>query len=291
LLKTFAAVSVEAFIDSNSPASAIMARRSSGHWTQKLFVEKPYLFLPFLEERKKAGIKEAAAVARLLRKHGVRSGSRILDLCCGIGRMAVPLAKQGYDVVGVDMSPDYVRRARRYAASKNVTRRTKFIVGDYRDIESAISNEKPFRGILSAFTSMGYYGKDADRRTFEVLARHTARGGVFILDTTNRDWILRHFQKRGYEMAGNVLVLEDREFDAERSYMVNRWEYYRIVGPHLRPEGVFKVDHRIYGPADLKELLESAGWAVVSSSADYDGNRIDITAPEKSQIVTVAKRR
>jgi len=282
---------MEAFIDSDSPSSVFMVRMSSGHWTQKLFVEKPYLFLPFLEERKKAGVSEALAVARLFRKHGVRSGSRVLDLCCGIGRMAVPLAEHGYDVVGVDMSPDYVKRARKYAASKHVTRRTKFIVGDYRDIESAISDEKPFRGILSAFTSMGYYGRNVDRRTFELLAKHSARGGIFILDTSNRDWMLRHFERKGYEMAGNVLVLEDRDFDPERSYMVNRWEYFRIVGPHLRPEGVYKVDHRIYGPVDVKELLESTGWAVVSLSADYDGNPIDIMARDKSQMVTVAKRR
>jgi SAM-dependent methyltransferase len=268
-----------------------MARRSSGHWTQRIFVEKPYLFLPFLEERKMAGIKDAAAIARLFRKHGARSGSRVLDLCCGIGRLAVPLARQGYDVVGVDLSPDYVKRARRYAASKHATRRTKFVVGDYRDIDPAISDEKPFRGVLSAFTSIGYYGKDADRRAFEVLAKRTAKGGIFILDTNNRDWILRHFEKKGYQMAGNVLVLEDREFDAERSYMVNRWEYYRIVGPHLRTEGVYRVDHRIYGPADLRELLESTGWTVVSSSADYDGSPIDIMTQRDSRMVTVARRR
>lgn len=268
-----------------------MPRRSSAHWTQRLFVEKPYLFLPFLEERKKAGVKEAAALARLLRQHGIRSGSRILDLCCGIGRIAVPLAKQGYDVVGVDMSPDYVKRARRYAASKRVTRRTRFIVGDYRDIASVISSEEPFRGILSAFTSVGYYGREEDRRAFEALAKRTAKGGVFILDTTNRDWILRHFESKGYEMAGDVLVLEDREFDAERSYMVNKWEYLRIVGPHIRPEGVFKVTHRIYGPSDMKDLLESTGWAVVSNSGDYEGSPIDIMAVKGSQMVTIAKRR
>jgi len=268
-----------------------MARRGSGQWTQVLFVDKSYLFLPFLEEKKKAGVGEAASVASLFRRCGIRSGSRILDLCCGIGRIAVPLAKQGYDVIGVDMSPDFIKRARRYAASKHVTRKTKFIVGDYRDIESTLSGEESFRGILSAFTSIGYYGRDVDKEAFEAVARHTAKGGIFILDTINRDWLLRHFEGKGYEMAGNVLVLQDREFDAERSYMLNRWEYYRVVGPHLRSEGVYRVDHRVYGPSDLKELLESAGWAVVSSSADYDGNPIDIALPGKSQMVTVARRR
>jgi len=273
-----------------SPARAYMKKRQ-GHWTQQLFVEKPYLYLPFLTAKKAEGVKEAAAVAKLFRQHGVKAGDRILDLCCGIGRTAVPLAKLGYRVVGVDLSPDYIKRAGRYAASSRVTRRTKFIVGDYRDITSAISKEEPFRGILNTFTSMGYYGKEADKDTFTQLGRHTVKGGVFILKTINRDWILRHFERKGWEMAGNVLVLEERSFEPKRSYMVNRWEYYRVVGPHIRPEGTFTVDHRIYDPGELKELMESSGWKVASMAASYTGDPIDVRVPDRSEIVIVGKRR
>ena len=266
-------------------------RRLSGHWTQKLFVEKPYLYLPFLNARKAAGVKDAKQIAAILRKRGLRGGDRVLDLCCGIGRISVPLAKQRFNVLGVDISPDFIKRAARYAESKQVSSRTKFVVGDYRDIASAIPDDKPLKGIVDTFTSMGYYGKEADRKTFEQLSKRIVKGGVFVVETINRDWLLRHFEGRGWQMAANVLVLEDRRYDSERSYMVNKWTFYRIVGPHIRHEGAFNVDHRIYSPAELKELMELTGWRAVSVSSNFAGDAIDVTSPGSSRMVLVAKRR
>ncbi len=268
-----------------------MKSKWGGHWTHQLFVEKPYLFLPFLLSRKKQGVKDAATIASILKGLGVKRGGRILDLCCGIGRVAVPLAKKGFKVVGVDLSPDYIRRARNYARSREVSARTKFAVGDYRQIGSAIAKEEPFNGVLSAYTSTGYYGKEADASTFSQLAKHTVKGGVFVLETVNRDWLVRHFEQKGWQMAGEVLVLEDRRFDAERAYMVNKWEYFRVIGANLIPEGVYEVDHRVYSPAELGELMESTGWKVRSIAMNLEGDPIDLRSPTENRLVMVARRK
>ena len=268
-----------------------MARARPGEWTHQLFVQRPYLFLPFLEAGRAKGRSEAEDLARLYREYGLRAGARILDLCCGIGRVAVPLAKLGYKVTGVDLAPEYIKRARRYAKSKGVARKTKFIVGDYRDISSALAAERPLDGILNTYTSMGYYGEEIDKRTFAELARHTAAGGIFILKTVNRDWLTKHFERRGWDMVGDVLVLEERKLDAERSYMVNRWEYFRVVGANLKPEGVYTVDHRVYSPHELKDLMDSTGWKVRSMAADFRGTPIDVMSPERSEVVVIGGRR
>lgn len=268
-----------------------MTRIQPRHWTQALFVEHPELFLPFLAAGRARGEQEAAALAKLFRKHGVRPGDRILDLCCGIGRIAVPLAKHGFRVVGVDLSPEFLRRARASARSKRVAGRTKFLPGDYRDIAPALARERPFDAILNTFTSMGYYGRDADRSTFAELARHTVPGGVFVLKTVNRDWIVRHFERRGWDKAGGTIVLEERAYDAGRSYMVNRWEFLRRAGTAYRSEGVFRIEHRVYSPSELKELLESAGWRVRSLAANFEGDPIDVRIPGRSEVVAVATSR
>jgi 2-polyprenyl-3-methyl-5-hydroxy-6-metoxy-1,4-benzoquinol methylase len=37
---------------------------------------------------------------------------KILDLACGYGRFTIPLAKEGYDIQGLDLSPDLLKKAR-----------------------------------------------------------------------------------------------------------------------------------------------------------------------------------
>src|SRR5712691_2973753 len=175
-----------------------MRRKAGDDWTSALFVERPELFAPFLVAGKPKGNREAVALAKLYGRHGLRRGSRILDVCCGIGRIAVPLASLGYRVLGIDLSPRLVASARRYARARRVASRVKFVVGDYRDL-SSLAGEAPFDGVLNTFTSMGHYGKEADRKAFGELAKLTAPGGVFVLKTINRDWILRHFERRGWE--------------------------------------------------------------------------------------------
>ena len=41
------------------------------------------------------------------------AGGEILDVACGAGRHAIPLARAGYRVVGVDISADFLDRAKR----------------------------------------------------------------------------------------------------------------------------------------------------------------------------------
>jgi SAM-dependent methyltransferase len=47
----------------------------------------------------------AASIVRLLQKHGVNSGT-VLDLACGTGTLSYLLAKEGYEVIGIDSSAE-----------------------------------------------------------------------------------------------------------------------------------------------------------------------------------------
>ncbi len=106
----------------------------------------------------------------------------------------------------------------------------------------------------------------------------------------NKDWILRHFQPRGWSPAGDALVLEERTYDRRRSYMRNRWEFFRRRGRRLRSEGTFRVDHRVYNPRELRALLGTAGWKVRSLSANLRAGPTDTRKPRGGPIVAVAVR-
>ena len=59
-------------------------------------------------------------------------GQRVLDAGCGTGALARLLASRGHDVVGIDVSPEAVRIARRSADEASVQAR--FVAGDARDL-------------------------------------------------------------------------------------------------------------------------------------------------------------
>ena len=72
-----------------------------------------------------------AAWRALLLEHLPPAPARIADLGCGTGTLSVLLGEQGYDVHGVDLSPEMVARAEAKAEAAGV--RATFAVGDASD--------------------------------------------------------------------------------------------------------------------------------------------------------------
>ena len=85
-----------------------MTRLKGKHWTNLLFVKHPELFLPWMESMKQRAPAEVGGLRRIFEKFGIREGARVLDLASGIGRISINLAKAGFDVTAVDISPFYL---------------------------------------------------------------------------------------------------------------------------------------------------------------------------------------
>ena len=45
----------------------------------------------------------------------LRTKTDVLDLACGFGRFSIPLARKGYNVTGIDITPIFIERAREIA--------------------------------------------------------------------------------------------------------------------------------------------------------------------------------
>ena len=91
----------------------------------------------------------AAQVDGIVALLGLDAGARVLDLACGHGRHAIPLAKRGFDVTGYDLSEVFLERARADAEAEGVTAR--WVRGDMREL--------PFDGelhaVINIFTASG----------------------------------------------------------------------------------------------------------------------------------------
>ena len=109
-------------------------------------------------------------------------GSAILDLCCGHGRHAVPLAKRGYRVKGQDLSAVFLQHAQ--AASEAQGTQLRLIQSDMRNIPF----EKEFDAVINIFTAFGYLeSEEEDQKVLQQVHKALKPGGLFLLETLHRE--------------------------------------------------------------------------------------------------------
>jgi SAM-dependent methyltransferase len=241
-----------------------------GHWTAQLFLERPDVFLPIHE----AGLRYARAqvdkLEQILGQLGVRQGGRILDAPCGIGRHSVHFALRGWEVVGLELVPEYVKRGRELAAEMDVGPQLTLKVGDLREVGTVLGEEEPFDVILNLLTSLGYWDDETDVSILGQFYQLAAPGGVLLVDTINRDYVIKHFQPTSFEDYGEIAYLDERTLELEISRIRSRWTFYRKEGEDLRRALSVEVVTRIYAPHELKGQMERAGWRGVKVFSGWD---------------------
>ncbi len=200
---------------------------------------------------------------------------------CGIGRHSVELAAMGYCVVGVDFSEPFLRRARSLAEERGVAEQCTFINRDMRELTSVLKEEK-FDAALNLFTSIGYYDEKTDVKVFKQLRQMSRKDGCLIVDTFNRDWMVRNFRPLDVIDKGEeISYKETRRFNLETSRMESECTYYKKRMDDLIHLKTVNVDHRVYSLHEIKNMIEEAGWAphafygaLDQRPASWDANRI-----------------
>lgn len=111
-------------------------------------------------------------------------GARVLDLGCGTGRTTIPLTEKGFDVVGIDITPEMIDHAKEGAREKVLD--IDYRVGDATDLDLS---DGAFEAVL--FSNQGWTqipGRENRREALEEIQRVLKPGGVFIFTTHVRQW-------------------------------------------------------------------------------------------------------
>ena len=77
------------------------------------------------------------------------SGAKVLDVACGTGNLAIPLARQGAIVTGVDIAPNLLVQGRERAAAENLT-----VTFDEGDAEKLPYADASFDAVVTMFGAM-----------------------------------------------------------------------------------------------------------------------------------------
>lgn len=244
-------------------------------WYQELFGED-YLraWAPTLTaERSEA---EVEGVVRLLQ---LPAGSRILDLCCGHGRIAVPLAQRGYRVTGQDLSALFLERGRGAAEAAGVE--VEWVHSDMRRIPF----EATFDAVVNVFTAFGYL--ESDEEDLEVLrqVRQSLKpGGRFLLDFINREGTIRRWRPGNItRLEDGTLALEEVTFDLLAGRTNSRMT---LIDPDgSRREYSFSV--RLYTLVELAKLFDAAGLEIEATYGGLDGSELTL---DSRRLVVLSRR-
>ena len=246
--------------------------RKPAHWTQTLFVKHAELFLPWMREMRSLAPAQAEGLQKIFEKHGVNPGARVLDLQSGIGRISIHLAKIGYEVVGTDISPLYLEEAEKWAAKEKLEDKVRFYRLDSREAARKLrKNEKHFDSVINVGTAMGYYGEDVDLRTFADIRKVCGPRALLVIETVNRDYLVKNFQPVNISTLDGIEWHEIRKLNFETSTMENVSKYFKKKGTSLRLAADIHVSHRVYSIHELKKLVESAGWKYLESYGSLRG--------------------
>ncbi|HEY8192436.1 MAG TPA: class I SAM-dependent methyltransferase [Gaiellaceae bacterium] len=202
--------------------------------------------------------EEAEAAAKLA---GVEEPAEILDVPTGFGRHALPLAKLGFHVTGVDRSGVQLSEARRIAGEVEWP---KWVQADFRELPF---EDERFDAVLCLFTSIGYRGEEGDRQAFAEFLRVLRPGAALIVEALHRDRLMFIFQERSWDpLADDAVRLEEREFDPVAGE-VDATLTLLAVGE--RRSVSYRI--RVYTATELVKLLREAGFGEIDCFGDFEG--------------------
>jgi SAM-dependent methyltransferase len=207
--------------------------------------------------------KSAAEARAAVRLAGCGRRARILDAGCGNGRHAVPLARAGHRIVGLDSSAVLLAATRRAARNRPWPH---LVRGSYARIAF---EPAAFDAVLCLGTALGYLGDEGDAAALREFRRVLAPNGRLVIETLHRGEIgARLGEHEERKLAGGATLRFERRFDRARGLIR---ETQRLDdGRGESPPRTYEL--RAYGEDELCRMLETAGFAVTGRYASLAGN-------------------
>jgi SAM-dependent methyltransferase len=213
--------------------------------------------------------REASYVAALIQRYapGARS---LLDLGAGTGRHGRRIAALGYDVVGVERSPQMLALAQPPSATERFT----CLVGD----ACTIALGRNFDAVSSLFHVVSYQTQDSEVHALLTnVKRHLAPGGCFVFDVWHADAVLQQrpevrVARRESEAVRLVRIAEPVLHEAEHVVEV----VYTMFVENKRTGTIKRIDERhrmrYFTAAEIERFAAGAGLHVAHSEEWLTGS-------------------
>lgn len=201
--------------------------------------------------------------------------SSCLDLCCGVGRHSVELARRGFSVTAVDSSRFLIAQARK----KSIGLGIKF---QRIDLETQFPY-RDFDLVLNLGCSFGQFGSERRNRKFLVnVANAVSIGGYIAIACLTREIVQRNFRRSGRFKMKDGYVVYKRAKSRDASTVTGSWSFQRR-GAITR----YQTKYFLYDLPWFVEILRNCGFGEIRAYGGYE----DQEYREHSRELVIISRR
>lgn len=216
-------------------------------------------------------------------------GGRILELGAGSGRVTVPLARDGHEVVAIDQSKPMLAKLRARVENLPASASARIIAVDGDLCTFKVPGKFPL--VIAAFNVLEHlYTRGEFHACLQRVAEHLEPGGAFAFDVQMPDlaWLVRDPAKRWAKTrftdptTGRAMFYStNHDYDPVSQVVVIRLYYEPVDGKG--PSRIVKLTQRKFFPAELEALVAHAGFRVVGRYGDFFWAPLDGSA--ESQVL------
>ena len=215
------------------------------------------------------------------RRIALGTSGRALELGCGTGRVAMPIARTGRALVGVDRSEAMLARARRRVSRARLQRTLRLVRGDIRHLPFP---DRSFALVMAPYGILQSLLVERDlKQTLESVARVLARKGLFglelVADLPAWDEYSKRISLRGKRGAKGSPITLLESVKQDRANGITRFEQEFVEGRgRSARRRTFSLAFRTVTVPQMAKRLEKAGFEVEALLGDYQGGPWDLRA-------------
>ena len=216
--------------------------------------------------------------------------AKILELCCGTGRLTLPIAKAGYNICGVDYTSSMLEQAKVKASEAGLD--INFIEADIR----TLNLHQKFDLIFIPFNSIHHLYRNEDLfKALKGAQNHLKEGGLFLFDCFNPNIQYIVDSEKEEQVVAEYTTGDGREVLIKQTMcyvnatQINRIKWHYFINGEFH--SIQDLDMRLFFPQELDSYLKWAGFDIIHKFGGFDEEAFNDHSEKQIYVLAINRNR
>ena len=219
-----------------------------------------------------------------------KQGGTILDIACGTGRSAIPLAEKGFKLIGIDIHKGMLKQAK--LKTKNNSMQVKWVEQDCTNFDLNLKSRLAY---MTGNSFQHFLTNESQNLLFNSIYNHLEEDGVFIFNTRfpSSEELLQPSKEEYWKSYVNRNGQKVDVYTISSYDSLNQVQDYITIRKTKNETGIIltekktKISLRYVYPKEMVRLLSETGFEIIDILADWDGTPV---TNESYQMIYVCKK-